>query len=230
MDEGAPSVTKEDLEEAIGTPLFESTTMGPPSTEQPSAGVSPPSLSSSPIQSPGPGSSIARLSYRHDAIINWLIMHSDRPQNDCAAYFGYSASWLSTIINSDVFQAAYRARCEELGEMAIHSTHNKLAGIAGLAMEKTIEKLNANPSERFISETRDSALDRLGLSPKKDVSDPTKHLHIHVDAQALKDARSQSSGGLREPPLTLESSEEPGSPAGASPSKAALPASSDLGE
>ena len=215
MDEGAPSVNKEDLEQAIGAPLFDSSPSDLPSQE--------PSI-------PGPAPTLNHLSHRHDAIINWLVMHSDRTQNDCAAYFNYSASWLSTIINSDVFQAAYKARCEELGEMAIHSTHNKLAGIAGLAMEKTIERLNANPSERFITETRDSALDRLGLSPKKDVSDPMKHLHIHVDAQALRDARNQSPGELREPPLTVESLEEPGSPAGASPSETAPPASSDLGE
>jgi hypothetical protein len=57
---------------------------------------------------------VRKLNYSHRAMIDLLLANPGMSQNDLAAHFGYSASWISTILCSDAFQAAFAARSAEV--------------------------------------------------------------------------------------------------------------------
>lgn len=57
---------------------------------------------------------IAKLSYSHEAMIDLIIARPGISQNELAARFGYTASWISQIISSDAFQVALAKRREQL--------------------------------------------------------------------------------------------------------------------
>jgi len=131
------------------------------------------------------------LSHRHDYILDWLICNPHRSQRECARELGYTEAWLSQIINSDLFQAEYKKKCRERGLVAVHSIANQMTSAASLALERSIEILsNGTASERFIGDTRDSLLDRLGFGKTQD-DEPDRHLHIHVDAAEVERARER---------------------------------------
>lgn len=137
---------------------------------------------------------VQKLNHRHEQIINWLIMNPDRSLGDCAAFFGYTQPWLSTLIHTDMFQAAYRERCKEAGTVAVHTIINELGGLTSLAIEKSRERLEkGNASERFLGDTLNNCLKGLGYGAPLNQPQNTNgaQLHLHVDASQLLAARER---------------------------------------
>lgn len=140
---------------------------------------------------PGAGVELKKLNYRHEAILIWLLENPDRKLGDCARELNYTQAWLSTVINSDMFQELYKRRCEERGQIAIHSTINRLGRISALALEQIERKLEAGAvSEKFLLDVSSQTLDRLGFS--KPTAEQAPHVHFHVDANDLIAARERS--------------------------------------
>ena len=61
---------------------------------------------------------ISRVKIHHEQILTWLILNPDKTQGECAAHFGVTETWLSIIINSDVFQSRWRERRDFMAEHA----------------------------------------------------------------------------------------------------------------
>ena len=135
-----------------------------------------------------------KLNYRHEAILNWLILNPDKTQNDCCAALNYTPAWLSQVINSDMFQAAYKERCAEVGIMAVHTINAQLAGVTSMVLTKTMEKVQTNPSERFLGDTLRTCLAGLGYSanPSGNGQSPVTVVNLTVNAQALAEARDKA--------------------------------------
>lgn len=135
--------------------------------------------------------SLQRTSHRHEAIAEWLVMNPDRPLGDCAKFFNYTQAWLSQIVHSDLFQVYYRQVCDDRKEIGVHTIANKMSYAAGLALDKTIERLENKPSERFILETADGFLQKLGYGTKGDLHIHNDQ-HIHLTADQLNAARTRA--------------------------------------
>jgi hypothetical protein len=135
----------------------------------------------------------AKMSHRHEAILNWLVANPHRPLLDCAGLFGVSQSWLSQIIHSDMFQAKLRERSAAIGQSVYHNITSKLQAIAGLSMERQLQKLESpNPSERIILDSGRTALQALGyLQPTSPSVQQHLHLHATVDADLVMKARER---------------------------------------
>jgi hypothetical protein len=86
--------------------------------------------------------------YTHQAMIDLIIERGGRISNaELALYFGYSQSWISTVMQSDAFQAAFAARREEIIDPRLRlSLEEQARGLYARSMEILREKLNA-PSE-----------------------------------------------------------------------------------
>lgn len=109
---------------------------------------------------------IQRVTYSHEALINWMVENPDRPLRDAAAYFGYSQGWLSCIIHSDVFQAKLARRQEEVFAQIAQDIPSRLRGAADLALNGLTEKLeNGNPDAKFLLDATDKLLHRMGYAP-----------------------------------------------------------------
>lgn len=87
--------------------------------------------------------SIAKVRYTHEAMIDLIIANPAISQNDLAAHFGYSASWISTIMGSDAFQVRFAERTAQLVDPVIKlSVEERFKGMVLRSMEILAEKLS----------------------------------------------------------------------------------------
>lgn len=85
---------------------------------------------------------LKKLSYTHDAMIDQIIANPAVSQNQLAAMFGYSASWISNIIASDAFQARLAERSKELIDPEIRkSVEVQFKGLVLRSLEILQKKL-----------------------------------------------------------------------------------------
>jgi hypothetical protein len=153
---------------------------------------------------------IARINHRHEQIANWLVANPDKTLTDCAAYFGYTPAWICTIVHSDLFQALYKRKCEELGQLAVHTVAARLTGLSVLSLEAAARRIESGQaSERFISETMRSTLTGMGYGAP--IPAASQHLHLHVSAEDLQRARelaaSLANGATVSKVVTVEAKE-----------------------
>ena len=105
------------------------------------------------------------LSYRHEAILDWLILNPDKSQGDCARSLGYTEAWLSTVINSNLFRARLAMLQQEKRESGIFTIVEKLAGLADLAIDRTLKSVECSTDPAFVLSAAEIALKRLGYGP-----------------------------------------------------------------
>lgn len=110
---------------------------------------------------------LKKLNHRHDQIAEWLVINGDKTLTQCARHFKYSISWMSQVVNSDMFQALYVGLCRERQVAAVHSISSKMNSVAGMALDKIVENLaNETMLPGQYLETASSMLDRLGYGAK----------------------------------------------------------------
>lgn len=108
-----------------------------------------------------------KLSHRHEAIIQWMIHNPDRPLQECAAYFGVGATWLSCIIHSDAFQERLAQQQEKVfSETTLH-LKKKLEATAHVGVEKLGQYIAESSDPKFVAEATDKILHRLGYAPSQ---------------------------------------------------------------
>lgn len=105
------------------------------------------------------------LSHTHEQVINWLILNPHLKLRECADHFGYTQSWLSTLIHSDAFQAQLKSRQEQVFAQVAGSIPEKLAAAADVAIEKLSEKVEKSEDPEFILDAFDKILHRAGYAP-----------------------------------------------------------------
>lgn len=104
-----------------------------------------------------------KMRYRHEAIADMMLAHPAATQNEIAEKLGYTASWLSTVINSDSFKAYYEERRAEWNNELADTAHRKALEVGIKALDKTLEGLDReeiDPVTAF-----DKALQRAGMAP-----------------------------------------------------------------
>lgn len=144
---------------------------------------------------------IARISYTHEAFINWLLENPERPLRDAAAYFGYSQAWLSTILHSDVFQAKLSERQDAVFATVAQDIPAKLRAAADIGLEKLTFALEKTEDSEFILDATDKLLHRMGYAPSASrapvaasVTNNTQINMFQVDAGQLAEARQRIAG------------------------------------
>jgi hypothetical protein len=93
------------------------------------------------VSSPGPLK--GKLNYSHKAMIDLILASPGISQNALAAHFGYSASWVSTVMSSDAFQMAFAERANEIIDPSLRLTvEERFKGMVARSMEILMEKLS----------------------------------------------------------------------------------------
>lgn len=108
---------------------------------------------------------IQKISFSHEALINWLVENPHRQLRDCAAYFGYTQAWLSQIIHSDIFQAKLAERQNEVFALIASDIPEKLRGVTDVALEKLGRALEETEDPKFALDAADKLLHRMGYAP-----------------------------------------------------------------
>lgn len=109
---------------------------------------------------------IARLSTTHEMLMNWLILNPEKTLRECADHFGYTQSWVSQLIHSDIFQHALREKQERVAIRVAESIPEKLARAADVAVEKLSEHIEKSEDPEFLLSATDKLLHRMGYAPQ----------------------------------------------------------------
>lgn len=100
------------------------------------------------FEPPEPRQPIQRLNYNHEACVDYIIAHPEATQNEIAARFGRSPSWLSVVMRSDAFKARLAARRAEVVDPALEATvQERFEALTVRSLEVLQEKLALPSSE-----------------------------------------------------------------------------------
>lgn len=137
---------------------------------------------------------ISRLSYRHDAIMEWLIANPDKSLHECALTFGFTQAWLSTIIHSDVFRAKYAALLANRIDERIMPLRDKLVGITNRALDAIGDRLETPEiiETQDLKEVATMGLRGLGYGGSRPATPPVNiNIHSSVTVEELRSARER---------------------------------------
>jgi hypothetical protein len=89
------------------------------------------------------GAKPPKMRYSHEAMADLLVQNPWITQNQVAAHFGYTASWVSTIITSDAFQSLLASRREEVVDPVLRATlEERFRGLVHRSLQILAEKLD----------------------------------------------------------------------------------------
>lgn len=92
--------------------------------------------------------SIARVRYTHEAMIEEIVRNPAVSQGELARHFGFSDAWISTVVNSDAFQAKLALVKEELINPELRVQLNeRFKALATQSVKVLMEKL-AKPADQ----------------------------------------------------------------------------------
>lgn len=91
---------------------------------------------------------ISKLNYSHAAMIDMIVANPAISQNELAAAFGYTPSWVSLVMASDAFKEQLAARREELVDPTIRATmEERFTAVVEKSLEVLQEKLSLPTSQ-----------------------------------------------------------------------------------
>ena len=177
------------------------------------------------VSAPAKDEPIARLTHAHDAILDWLLMNPTATLTQMGQALGYSAPWLSLVINSDLFQAKYNERRQGIESAIASDIPAKMRVLAQMGLEKLAGKMALSQDPEFILETTDKMLHRLGYAPTKgpttvqqtnvqqnvyavDASTLAKHRERIVERSLLPQEASTPLLAKELPPVPVQQSDE----------------------
>lgn len=107
----------------------------------------------------GEGVQIKTLRNLHLSIMDFMLANPGLPQWAVANHFGKTQSWLSTIVNSDLFQLHYHERRKLIEDDQRRAINSKIFEMA----DKGLDKLIAGLDDEEVSVSEKRAITRLAL-------------------------------------------------------------------
>lgn len=154
------------------------------------------------FSSPAPRVELKNISHVHEAVLNWLIAHPTKKLSECAAHFGYTQSWLSVMIHSNLFQAALKEKQEQVFSGLAGTINDKLMAGADIGVTKLVEKLETSEDPKFIKETTTMMLEKLGFGAQTRVAGagqvnngPVQQNFYMASPEDLQQARGRIANG-----------------------------------
>lgn len=132
---------------------------------------------------------LQRVRYTHEACIDMILAEPGISQDQLAAIFGYSASWMSIAINSDAFQARLAERKAEMVDPVIRASLNeRLRAVTQRSLDVLLEKLckpSASVSDQLVVAAANLGVKGLGLG-QQPASPPASADHLNELASRLR--------------------------------------------
>jgi hypothetical protein len=152
-------------------------------------------------------------------MVDLIVARPGISQNEIAAHFGYTASWVSLIITSDAFQSRLAARKDELVDPAIRleiEAHFK--GVIARSLAILEHKLSKSPDtipDNLALRALDIASRAAGYGAKTDPppAPVTVPIHLHLEniggglVQLLRKERRAIEGESHEVPQEIRPEE-----------------------
>ena len=139
------------------------------------------------VSKAGQGAKPPKIRYSHDGMIDMIVAEPWISQNELAARFGYTPSWVSTIMTSDAFKAKLELRKDEIVDPAIRlSLDERFRAVTQKSLEVLMEKLNQPASfvpDNLALRAAELGAKSLGLGANQPppVAPPSDHLEKLAD-------------------------------------------------
>ena len=138
------------------------------------------------------GVQLKYINHAHEAVLMWLFQNPDKNQYECAIALGYTSSYISSLIHTDLFQLRIAEMREKNHQVGIYSLTEQMAGVAAQALQKMGERLAVENDIEKVRSVADTVLKRLGYGaarPTVVVNASGGTVNI-ADKQTLLEARS----------------------------------------
>jgi hypothetical protein len=113
------------------------------------------------------GDHIAKVSYTHDAMVDYILQKPQASQEELALYFGYGQPWISTIVNSDSFKARLAERKSELVDPIIRQElESRFEILAHQSLDVIQKKLLATQSADLATKALELTTKALGFGAR----------------------------------------------------------------
>lgn len=90
---------------------------------------------------------IAKVGYSHDALIDEIVTNPSISQGALAAKFGYTAGWVSQVVNSDAFRERLAQRREDVVDPVLRmSLEERIRGAVDKSIQVILDKLETTPN------------------------------------------------------------------------------------
>lgn len=106
-----------------------------------------------------------RFRFWYDAIIDWMLLNSDKPLKQCAKDLGRSEDTIYTITSSDIFKARYAQRRQEFNERLQEQIGDAASGVALAAMTEIQRRIVSNAAAIptvVLNDIANKTLERIG--------------------------------------------------------------------
>lgn len=128
---------------------------------------------------------IVKLRYSHEAMIEILIAEPWISQNELADRFGMSASWISIVLNSDLFQSKLHEKRESVIDPELRASLKvQFQGLLGRSIEILRHKLDGPPdkiSDQLALQTAKVAAQSLGMGVRETKIINHNEVHAHLE-------------------------------------------------
>lgn len=101
----------------------------------------------------------------HELMAEWILQNPGGTLREMGAYFGYSPSWLSQVINTDMFKAHMAERLGDVKAYVSMDVPEKMRLLADQAIERVQEVLEKTEDAELIVSTFDKVMHRYGYAP-----------------------------------------------------------------
>lgn len=106
---------------------------------------------------PRTGSRIQKLSNWHESLSDWLIANPGRKLSEAAAAFNVTPSWISSVLNSDLFKEYHKKRHDEHAERVSVETQDRLRAVTDLSLEAIAKRIEDSETAIPMQELRETA-------------------------------------------------------------------------
>lgn len=204
------SVGSQGLGGEVGTVSSPPTSL--PSRKPPAPYVAPPRHDS------GANRGIGQVSYKHDAIIDFILANPGVDQNVIAREFDYSIGWVSQMIASDAFQVRLAERAGDLVDPILRRDRdNMFKSLIDRSYEILAEKLRAPANtipDQLVLRTMELASRAVGYGAREAavvINTQTNSVNLHLEqmGEGLKNLLRRKRAEVLEGEVTHVQDETP---------------------
>lgn len=100
---------------------------------------------------------IKRVEDWHDSLIEFLMLNPTVVQRDIARHFNVSYSWMSMVLNSDLFKERLAERRERHATLVSRTVIDRVQSVAEQSLDELSRRLDEDPEKLPTGEVRETA-------------------------------------------------------------------------
>lgn len=147
---------------------------------------------------------IAKLSIRHETIMDFLMANPTISLGEVARHFNFTPGWLSQVVHSDVFQDELRRKKDIAFHHTVLPLRDKLQLVAHMALDKLAVQLPNETDTATVNKVAENVLERLGFTAKGPTTQVNLQQNVTVLRSEIERAREVFGKGPKAPVLEVE--------------------------